>query len=161
MKKIKKMLSLILAITLLMANMTTVFAAEPKISTGEPEKHAIEVTIEPNEKYDGIMPLRYDEYDRIVLRGNTIKMDEFYVEERYMAFEAYATDIIGGTVADEIEIELREYVYNGLIANMYLPINGSTYKKDWLDGGRGWYYFSVSNNSNSHINLYLKYYSWK
>lgn len=161
MKKMNKMLSFVLAIALLMANMTTAFAAEPEDSTGEPVKHTIELNIAPGEEDDGIMPLRYDSYNPVVLRGNTIQTDKFYVTERYMAFEAYALGTDGNVVDGEIVIKLRDYTSDGLVADMYLPINGQSDKNDWIDGGRGWYYFSIYNKSNSHIKLNLTYYSWK
>lgn len=162
MKKMNKMLSFVLAIALLMANMTTALAAEPEDSTGEPVKHTIELNIAPGEEDDGIMPLRYDTYNPVVLRGNTIQTDKFYVEERYMAFEAYALFADGSTSDDEeIRIELRRYVSEGLLGGMNLSINGISDKIDWLDGGRGWYYFWIQNKTNSHINLHITYYSWK
>lgn len=161
MKKMNKMLSFVLAIALLMANMTTAFAAEPEDSTGEPVKHTIELNISPGEEDDGIMPLRYDSYNPEVLRGNTINTYQFYVEERYMAFEAYATDTDGNPFDGTVRIELRRYVSDGLLGDMNLPTTGETFKNDWLDGGRGFYYFSISNKTNTHIKLNLTYYSWK
>ncbi len=165
MKKIKKMLSLILAITLLMANMTTVFAAKPKISTGEPEKHAIEVTIEPNETYDGIMPLaelrEEYRYNNEVLRGNIIQTYQFYFPERYMRFDACAIDTNGNSADGEVIINLRRYVSEGLVAKLNSDIDGTTSYLTWIDAGRGWYYFSIQNKSNSHINLSIILYSLK
>lgn len=160
MKNMKKMLSLVLAIALIfVVNTNTAFASEPDDSTGEPVKHTIEISIEPNEEA-GIMPLRYDEYNPEILRGNTIKTDQFYVTERYMAFEAYALGTDGNVVDGEVIIELRRYVSEGLVADMNLSIDGVTDKNDWIDGGRGFYYFSMYNSTNSHIKLHLTYYSW-
>lgn len=161
MKKMNKMLSFVLAIALLMANMTTAFAAEPEDSTGEPVKHTIELNIPPGEEDDGIMPLMYDEYDNQVLRGNTIKTEKFYIGDRYMAFEASAIGTNGNVVDGKVKIEFNDWVSDGLVADMNLRINGEVDKNDWIDGGRGWYYFSIYNSTNYHIHVYITYYSWK
>ena len=135
MKKVKKMLSFVLAMVLiLVANTSTAFATESDYTSREPIKHTIELTVEPGEEDNGIMPLRYDEYDPVVLKGITTTTDKFYVEERYMAFEAYATDITGGSVDGIVVIELLEYASEGLVGDMYLPINGIPDKNDWKIG---------------------------
>lgn len=162
MKKVKKMLSFVLAMVLiLVANTSTAFATESDYTSREPIKHTIELTVEPGEEDNGIMPLDYDEYDSIVLKGITHTTDKFYVEERYMAFEAYATDITGNSVDDKVRIEFRDWFSDGLLGAINLPIDGISKKLDWIDGGRGWYYFSISNSTNYHLSVHITYYSWK
>lgn len=163
MKNTKKVISLVLALMMVFSiTCTTAFAAEdndhlmPEGLIG----NTIAVTVEPGEDA-GIMPLIWDQKYPAV--GNVpTNTSEFTVPDRYFAYECVATNReTGGTADGSAIIEL--YQYDGQIDSLGIPIDGESYKADWIDlhGSDTTCHFKIRNTSDDIINVLITYYSWK
>lgn len=163
MKNIKKVLCLTLALAMVFTiTCTTAFATDdddhqmPEGLIG----HTIEIAVEPGEDA-GIMPLIWGQTYPAV--GNvTTKTSEFVVPERYFGYEAAATDRATGGSVDGGYCLIEFYKGCGSPSNMSIPINGKTYKDDWIDlhESNSTCYFKLTNNSDAIINVLITYYSW-
>lgn len=164
MKNIKKVLSLVLALTMVFTiTCTTAFAAG---SDDHPMPEGlvgttIELSLDPNEDA-GIMPLIWDQKYPAV--GNVpTNTSEFLVPDRYFAYECCATfrngePVLSGT---SCTVDLMESL--GIVASKTVPIDGDTYKMDWVDleASNSTLHFKIYNPTSSCINVLITYYSWK
>lgn len=154
MKKTKKVLSFLLAFAMVFAmNFTTAFAAEaPESSMAQNA-----VTTSGDE---GIMPLVYDQFETDVPANGSVTLSGYTIPERYMAFEATATVMGGGTNNGTFAVHLQQYGSN--IAGISYGIDGIMHKKDWIDlyASNTSCGFKIVNNSNVGIHVKIVYYSW-
>lgn len=169
MKNMKKVFCFVLSLMLVFSlNITSVFAADAE-GTGSPEngdiqKTTVTFTLNPSESADdGIMPLIWDQSFPAIVDHCSADMPEFYVPDRYFAYEISATTESGGSANGGFGVVLKEYISKGNVATLSAPVDGSPYKNDWIDLGSsgGKYYFRITNNTDVIINITITYYSWK
>lgn len=154
MKKTKKVLSFLLAIVMVFAmSFTTAFAAEA------PESN-IEQNAPATSGDEGIMPLVWNQFTADVPANSSVTLSGFSIPERYMAVEAYATLMGGGTASGTFSISVLDH--GATMASMGLPITGESDKLDWIDfkATNNSCGFKIKNNSSSDITVYVTYYSW-
>ncbi len=166
MKINKKLFALLLTLVMCIAFSATAFAeasASPDISdpTAAIEKHTIEVTVEPGEEItdDGIMPLIWGEtYPGVIYHGSA-NTPNFYVSEKYFAYEVTAIGNNGKIVTSgTFAVALMRNT--SVKASMTGDPNGSTYKHDWISMEPGTYHFKAINNTDDILNFHIVYYSW-
>lgn len=163
MKNIKKVLCLALALMMVFTvTCTTAFAEDSGDNHEMPEgliRTTIEITVEPGEDAD-IMPLIWDQKNPTVGNGYS-RTSSFVVPERYFAYEASATDAITGEAVDGTVV-INLYQNDCLADSNGIPINGKTYKADWIDlhGSNSTCYFKLRSNSDDFVSVVLTYYSW-
>lgn len=154
MKKTKKVISFLLAFAMVFAmNFTTAFAAEA------PESNIGQYGI-TNSGDEGIMPLVYDQFETDVPAKGSVTLSGYTIPERYMAFEATATVMGGGTNSGQFAVHVQR---NGAsIAGLGDTIDGNMHKKDWIDfqATNNTFGFKIINNSNVGIHVKIVYYSW-
>lgn len=154
MKKTKKVLSFLLAIVMVFAmSFTTAFAAEAPESNMEQNTHATSGD-------EGIMPLVWDQFSVDVPANGSVTLSGYNIYERYMAFEATATVMGGGTNSGTYSVHVQR---NGAsIAGIGRTIDGVMHKKDWIDfqSTNNTFGFQITNNSNVGIHVEIVYYSW-
>lgn len=166
MKHFKKLVALFLVLALTAGLSTTALAAESE--TGIPEnatRHTIEVTLEPGESIEetesGISPYIWGNGTYNPSSGGLTYSAQFNIPERYFSFEASAVNADGSTSSGTYSVQLVRYV-SGAIAGIEKPIDGITYKKDWItisSPGDG-YQFKIYNSSVATIVVNITYYSW-
>lgn len=165
MYKLKHFFAIILALVLVTGLSTVAFAAE---ETGIPENatcHTIELTVEPGETIDendaGISPYIWGNNNYNVTSGSHTYTPQFNIPERYFAYETRAVNTDGSSSSGTYHVQLVRYVSSS-IAGLEKPIDGVTYKNDWItipSPGDG-YHFKIYNSSVSTITVYITYYSW-
>lgn len=161
MKKMKKMFSFVLALALMLSvNASYAFAAEPEDPATEPVEHTIEIFVEPYENV-GIRPYIWDQRNVGMPSGTTATTPSFTVPERYMAFEASATDVNGNGPGVSYTVNL--YSNSVFKAGGNFTATGNFEKIDWIDleASNTSCYFKVSNYSGVGLIVTIKYYSWR
>lgn len=157
MKKAKKVLSFLLAFAMVFAmNFTTAFAAEaPESSTFPVENTAI------TSEDEGIMPLMWDQFESDIPAHSYMTFGPITIPDRYMAIEATATVMGGGTNSSSYAVYLQKS--GATIAGICKSIDGVTYKNDWIDlrSTNNSYTFYVENGSDVGIHVKVTYYSWQ
>lgn len=165
MYKLKKIFALVMALVLATSFSTVAFAAE---ESGIPEnatRHTIEVTVEPGETLEGteegIAPYIWNQGTYNPPANGATYTAQFTIPDRYFAYEMYATSTNGSNVNANYEISLLHAAAFSIIASSSKPINGTTYKLDWIDVNANQnYLFKISNYSSVPITVRITYYSW-
>lgn len=155
----KRFLAIILVAVLTLSLSANVFAAEngENIQPENAKTHTIEMTIEPGEEY-GIMPCMWDTKNETV--SSTFTTDYFTVDSPFFAYESYATNTSGGSASGTYKVEFLGSIGN-VISSIEVPINGVTYKDDWIPVHiNNSYRFKLYNYSNTTIKIHLTYYSF-
>lgn len=155
MKNMKKAVSFLLAFAMVFAmNFTTAFAAEA------PESAVTPVATSSSED-DGIMPLVWNQIHADIPANSSLTLSGYTFPDRYMAFEAHANVMGGGTFNGTYTVTLLDH--GATKSSMTNDINGIDYKNDWIDfkstnnTNCG---FKIVNHSNIDITVYITYYSW-
>lgn len=154
MKNMKKAVSFLLVFAMVFAmNFTTAFAAEaPEVGS--------EVSETASTGNEGIMPLVYDSFSVDIPANSSATLSGYSIPERYVAFEAYATVMGGGTNSGTFTVTLLKQGLNK--SSMTHTVNGESHKNDWIDlkttgNSCG---FKMVNNTSVAITVYVTYYSW-
>jgi hypothetical protein len=158
MKHVKKLVALLMAFVLVMGFSTTAFAAETEENT-IPEhatKHTIEMTVEPGES---VAPYIWGNNTFTPPVGGVTYSAKFNIPDRYFAYECSAIGTNGNVINSTCSVALL-ISYDAPITNIPIPIDGNTYKNDWIDLNPGSYMFKIINNSGSPISVTITYYSW-
>lgn len=154
MKKTKKVLSFLLAIVMVFAmSFTTAFAAEAPESNMEQNAPATSGD-------EGIMPLVWNQFTADVPANSSVTLSGFSIPERYMAYEASANIMNGGTTSETYTVELQ--TYGNTISLVNLSANGNSHKVDWVDlsATNNSVGFHLSNHASVAITVHIIYYSW-
>lgn len=155
MKNMKKVVSFLLAIAMVFAmNFTTAFAAAaPESNNYQPAS-----TTSGDE---GIMPLVYDQFHADLPANSSLTLSGFPIPDRYMAVEAYATVMGGGTNSGTFSIFVLDH--GAVMKRKDIDIDGISQKIDWIDfkATNNTCDFKMVNNSNVDITIYVTYYSWQ
>ena len=158
MKNVKKFVALLMACVLMMGISTTAFAAETEEST-IPEhatKHTIEMTVEPGES---VAPYIWNQGSFTPPAGGATYTAVFNIPDRYFAYECSAIGPNGMTINANCYVALL-VSYDVPIANLPLPINGTTHKMDWITVDPGNHQFRIINDTSYAITVNITYYSW-
>lgn len=154
MKNTKKVISFLLALAMVFAmNFTTAFAAEvPKTNVFQ--------TATTSSDEEGIMPLVYDTFGIDIPAKGKTTLSGYIIPDRYVAFEATASVMGGGTNSGTYTVHFQQYGAN--IAGISYPIDNTMHKKDWIDLSAsntscGFYFI---NHSDVDIHIDIVYYSW-
>ncbi len=157
MKNMKKAVSFLLVFVMVFAmNFATAFAAEAPENVTEP----IEATEVLTNSDEGIMPLVNHSFSVDIPPNSSTTLSGYSIPERYMAFEAYATVMGGGSNGGTFSVTLLK---SGLIkSGMTYEVNGVSHKNDWIDlqSTNNSCGFKLSNNTSVSITIYVTYYSW-
>lgn len=163
---LKKISTTLLTLLLCMSFSFVAFAAEsasPDISgsTAEIEKHTIEIEVAPGEEIteDDIMPLIWgEEYPGVIYNG-AANTKNFYVSDRYFAFEGSAIGDNGQPVTNgTFAVALMHNT--SIKASLTGDPDGGIYKLDWITMNSGTYHFRVHNYTSSILFFHITYYSW-
>ena len=158
MKHVKKLVALLMAFVLVMGFSTTAFAAETEENT-IPEhatKHTIEMTVEPGET---VAPYIWGSNTFTPPAGGVTYTAQFNIPERYFAYECSAIGSNGSVINANCYVALLAG-YDAPIANLPVPINGTTIKKDWITVDPGNHQFRIMNDTSYAITVTITYYSW-
>lgn len=161
--KIKRFFTFLLTCVMVLTCTATAFASDadsPNASTPEAEAHTISVTLAPAESIDdnGIMPLIWGQETPAIIDNASYTSPDFYVSDRYFAFEASAIGINGQAVNGKFSVALISG--SSTKASVSGDANGTISKKDWITMTPGDYHFKISNNTSSYLNFTVTYYSW-
>ena len=156
--KFKRFFAFLLTCAMVLTCSATAFASEadsPNASAPEAEAHTIEVTLAPAESIDdtGIMPLIWGQETPAIINNASYTSPDFYVSDRYFAFEASAKGIDGKFTVSLINGSAVKASVGG-------NADGSVCKTDWITMTAGNYHFRISNNTSSYLNFTVTYYSW-
>lgn len=154
MKNMKKAVSFLLAFAMVFAmNFTTAFAAEAPENAATP-------AVATSSEDDGIMPLVWNEFTADVPANSSVTISGFSVPERYIAFEASATLMGGGTTSQTYYVGLE--TYGQPLASANYAANGVSHKIDWIDlqATNNSVGFKIVNHGNVAITVHIVYYSW-
>lgn len=157
MKNMKKAVSFLLVFVMVFAmNFATAFAAEAPENVTEPVE-AAEVLTNNDE---GIMPLVNHSFSVDLPPNSSTTLSGYSIPERYMAFEAYATVMGGGSNGGNFTVALLKQGITKSV--MSYSVNGESHKNDWIDlqqtnNSCG---FKLTNNTSVSITIYVTYYSW-
>lgn len=154
MKNMKKAVSFLLAFAMAFAmNFTTAFATEA------PENAVMPATTTSSED-DGIMPLVWNQINADIPANSSVTLSGYSVPERYMAFEATATVMGGGTNGGTYSVHVQRL--GASIAGISYKIDGIMHKKDHIDLERtnNTCGFLINNTSNVDITVHIVFYSW-
>lgn len=157
MKNMKKAVSFLLVFAMVFTmNFATVFAAEANDNTSE----STEASAATTNGDEGIMPLVYDQFSVDLPANSSTTLSGYTIPERYMAFEATATVMGGGTNNGSFSTSVLRY--SSAIAGVSAKIDGVAHKKDWIDlqGTNNTCGFKIVNSSNVSITVTVVYYSW-
>lgn len=175
MKHIKKTVALFLALVLSVGCFSMTAMAAETTETNIPAnavRHEVELTVSADGTIENIETLSSAEGATVMPRAwwqNSYNVPtdatyslSFVVPERYMAFEASATDYNGNSVSGTYRVDLLYVSTASLIASMTKDINGVTYKLDWIDlqATNQNMIFKIWNSTNVPIRVNLTYYSW-
>lgn len=154
MKKSKKIVALLMALVMCLSFSTSVFASE----IPEVEKHTITFEI-PASDESGVQPRIWNDPYFNLGSNVTLFTSSFVIPDRYFAYETRATNSNGNAISGSYIVDL---MYEGnSVTYMTKPIDGNTYKNDWIDVHAGKNYsFKITNGSSSSIIVYITYYSW-
>lgn len=158
MKNMKKAVSFLLVFAMVFTmNFATVFAAEANDNTSE----STETSAATTNGDEGIMPLVYDQFSVDLPAKSSTTLSGYTIPERYMAFEATATVMGGGTTSNGT-FGVSVLRNSSAIAGLTDSIDGVAHKKDWIDFQRtnNTCGFKLVNNSNVSITITVVYYSW-
>ena len=136
----KKIIAVILAMTLCLALGTNAFAGETSANKETPSR-------------------MYNSATYSVPANSTVATSTFYVPDHLFAFEMTGQKYSGGTYSGTYTVNLRTSS-GGFVASGTGYINCSTYKIDYISVNPGTYYFTIRNDSNVPIKVTLTYYSW-
>ena len=103
---------------------------------------------------DPVIDEMWDSGTYSVPAHTTINTAQFYIPDHHFAFEMSGTGSSSGTYTVKLKTASNSTIVTG-----NLNINSSA-KKDWISVNPGYYYFSITNNTNSTISVTLTYYSW-
>ena len=163
MKHFKKLIALFLAMVLATSFATTAMAAET--DSGIPEnatRHTIELTVAPDGTIegtdeDGVAPFMWDQENYTVSGDKTYTL-QFYVSDRYFAYEMSATNSSG---SGNYSVALMTNSGQTQITSKNGVADGTVYKNDWIElPGDLNYLFMISNYTGTSINVTITYYSW-
>lgn len=157
MKNMKKAVSFLLVFAMVFTmNFATVFAAEANDNTSESTEASAATTNDD----EGIMPLVYDQFSVDLPANSSTTLSGYTIPERYMAFEATATVMGGGTNGGTFAVSVLQG--NSPIAGLGNKIDAQPHKKDWIDfqSTNNTCGFKITNNSSVSITVKVVYYSW-
>ena len=175
MKHIKKTVALFLALVLSVGCFSMTAMAAENTETNIPAnavRHEVELTVSADGTIENIETLSSAEGATVMPRAwwqnsynvptDATYTPAFTVPERYFAFEMSATDYNGNAVSGYYRVDLLSHTSMGSIAFINKPINGISYKLDWIDlqSTNKACLFKISNGSNTPIKVTLTYYSW-
>lgn len=158
MKKMKKFVSFLLTFAMVFAmNFTNVFAAQSNNSTIE----YLGTSYVFSDGDEGIMPLIWSQFTADLPANSTLTLSDFSIPDRYMAFEATATVMGGGTNEGTYSVHVLQDDCS--IAGIGYQIDGIMHKKDWIDfqATDNKCGFKISNNASVAITVKIVYYSWR
>lgn len=161
--KFKRFFTFLLTFAMVLTCSATAFASEsgsPNASSPEAEAHTIEVTLAPAESIDdaGIMPLIWGQETPAIIDNASYTSPDFYVSDKYFAFEASAIGIYGQAVNGRFSVSLISG--SSIKASIGGNADGNPLKADWITMTSGNYHFKISNNTSSYLNFTVTYYSW-
>ena len=161
--KFKRFFTSLPAFAMVLTCSVTAFAAEddsPNVIPPDAHAVTIELTLDPAESTDdsGIMPLIWGQFGPAVANNASVNTAEFYVSDRYFAYEVTAIGIDGQAVNGKFAVAL----IGGSAAQATISgdANGSPLKADWITMTSGNYHFRIYNNTSSSLNFSITYYSW-
>lgn len=157
MKNMKKAVSFLLVFAMVFTmNFATVFAAEANDNTSESTEASAATTNDD----EGIMPLVYDQFSVDLPANSSTTLSGYTIPERYMAFEATATVMGGGTNDGSFSVSVLRNT--SPIAGVSAKVDGVMHKKDWIDFQRtnNTCGFKLVNSSSVSITITVVYYSW-
>ena len=143
MKQKKRLLTLVLALVLCFTLSTTSFAADTN-NMPEVKKETVTFSLDAGESTMAVQPRIWGNNSYNVT--NATYTTYFTIPDRYFAYDCSVS-----------------LMYNSSSAHCVLgvAINGSTYKKDWIEVNAGSsYLFRICNYSNTNISVTITYYSW-
>lgn len=158
-KNMKKIVSLLVVLSLFMA--MTVTASATEIPEREEHKITYEFPAPGSDEAtddDGVQPLIWGQETHEPM-AKTRYTTPFVIPDRYFAYEITATS---GNPSGKYAVALVESSDTSVVCNISTTANGTVKKIDWLDVYPGTsYQFRISNMTGSTLKVTITYYSWK
>lgn len=156
--KTKRFLAALLTVLVLVGSFPCMaFAADNSDENPEITSHTIVLSVPAADPDDsGIAPCIWGQTGPTIGANGSVPTAEFYIPERYFAFESYASGNSNGLYS----VTLR--YGTSFIESHYNNINSDAEKSDWITiNSYGNYHFVITNSANCPITVTITYYSWK
>lgn len=164
MKTKKRILSMLLALTLCLSLSTTAFASETSEIPENVTKTTVTYTVDAGESITTVQPRMWSGNTYTLNSGTATYTAQFTIPDKYFAYEVYATDSNGNALSSSTTafyVYLMEDDVETTIASLSGAANGTTYKKDWITVTAGnSYLFKIYNNSSTSLSVTITCYSW-
>ena len=151
MKNMKKVVSFLLAFVMVFAMyFTTAFA--------DTSTESLSILME-----DDTIPLddTWENFYSDIPPGGVATLSGFSIPNRYMAFEAYAILMGGGSTNETFSVILLDH--GASKSKMVESANGIIHKNDWIDlrATNNSVDFKLINHGSAGIRVYVKFYCWQ
>lgn len=159
--KTKRIFAILLAVVCMLTCMPcTAFAAENSNENSVVTSHTITIEIPAGESCESeVMPCIWEQEDQYVSSGSVFDTAEFYIPDRYFAYEICGTPVNGSLSSRFFYVNL---MFKGATKTSFgAPANGTTEKNDWISIVPQDYYFQVINPTDYNLSVTITYYSWK